>query len=800
MPTRAKVNPRTSSPTHTLSLSDGNQTYGLILDGGVRAIQESPQTPSSLLINAQGGQFGDYDPSMSHIQQNQWSGGRGSEKFTEDNTRYFDSKNCWTMGDAIVTPSLQWKFVLNTRVQDMYQLGKSYEWRSLAGAQTYSFGFTPATSYTTSKIYIWLKKIGNPADLTVKLYSNSANKPNTALGTATFSASGVKRNEILCQGITLAVALTAGTLYHLAVIGTSTDNTANHWEVMTAYNATATPYTYTSPDLTNWTTSPYKLYFRIKNADAATAPRWIFFRFKTTYYAVSIPATGASKVYSIAEQANADTNSSGVDFKLTEITTTGITVPVTDVFVTDTFAYFAQGNDTNIRRWTGAAWADDGTNKATFLRGSVSPDNGAIVWRAITSGTSRGVSMAFEQTNNYLTFLTMIKFSGAFDITGMTTYNDALWVFKEDSIWSVRASKAYKLDVGLENMVNDMNGRASAVNGVYLYFSYVTSMEQLYGTTLSDVGPAHGAGIPVDRTGSVSALLSVMGKLFVAIDGYTANTSSVMVYDGINYHEVWRGHEAGKRIRSLFWKPGLDGAAPYLFIDYGGDIVFVKYPVFGFNLLRDTSLYYVPDGMLITSTIDMNATRLAKLFKEFVLVTKNLAVSNNKAGNGRSGSITASSKISLDYQCDDDIGTENWTEVGDYLISPVASVPLNLDNTYAIRLRMRFQTTDAANPPQVLASVLEGVARTPIKYQWIIRAKTSSIQSTLNGAPDHLPDKLLKWLQEKASRAEKLTMHSTLSSLDNKMVMAEPPSVIREFNDPKLKSWGGTITMVLRET
>ncbi len=798
MPTRAKVNPRTSSPTHTLSLSDGSQTYGLILDGGVRAIQESPQTPSTLLINAQGGQFGDFDPSMSHIQQNDWAGGRGSEKFTDDNTRYFDSKNCWTMGDAIVTPSLQWKFVLNTRVQDMYQLGKSYEWRSLAGALAYSHGFTPATSYTTDKVYLWVKKVGNPGALTVKMYSNSSNKPNTALATATFAGTGLNNEGIYCQVISLSVALTAGTLYHLVVRGAATDAAANHWEVMTAYNATATPYTYTSSDLSTWTTSSYKLYFRVASVDVDL--KWKFFRFKQAYYAVSIPTTGASKLYSIAEQANAEANSSGIDFKLTEIASAGLSSPVTDVFVTDTFAYFAMGDAVNIRRWTGSVWAADSTNKATFLKGAVDAVDGAIVWRAIISGDIRGVSRSGEKKTGDMSFGTSIKFSGPFDITGMVSYNDALWVFKEDSIWSVRAGKASRLDVGLVNMVNNANGLASAVNGVYLYFGYVTSLEQLYGTTLSDVGPAHGAGIPADRTGSISALLSVMGKLFVAVDGYTANKSSVLVYDGINYHEVWRGHEAGKRIRSLFWKPGIDGAAPYLFIDYGGDIVFVKYPVFGFNLIRDTSLYYVPDAHLITSTIDMNASRLAKIFKEFVLVTKNLSVSNNKAGYGRSALITSNSKISLDYQCDDDIGTGNWTPAGDYLISPVSTVPLNLDNTYAIRLRMRFQTSDAANPPQILATVLEGVARTPIKYQWVIRAKTSSIQSTLNGAPDHLPDKLLKWLQEKASRAEKLTMHSTLTALDNKLVMAEPPSVLREFNDPKLKSWGGTITMVLRET
>ena len=97
------------------------------------------------------------------------------------------------------------------------------------------------------------------------------------------------------------------------------------------------------------------------------------------------------------------------------------------------------------------------------------------------------------------------------------------------------------------------------------------------------------------------------------------------------------------------------------------------------------------------------------------------------------------------------------------------------------------------------ASVLEGIARTPVKYQWVMRVKASSIQSTFSGAPDHNPDRLLAWLKEKAGNAEVLHMHSPLKALDGRIVMAEPPNTARDFYNSVLKFWGGQVVIVLRE-
>ena len=187
MATRAKVSPRTSTPTHTITLSDGTQTYGLRLEGDYKYIQQTPQTPSTLMINQQGSEYGDFDPSMSHIQQSEWYGGRASERFVEDITRFYDSKNLWTTSTGLTHPSLQWRYVIGDYLkQEGIQLAKNYAWKSVAN-NTISVMYTNTNAMSAKNVQLWIRKIGNPGTLTVEIRTNSSNKPNTLVTNASRS-------------------------------------------------------------------------------------------------------------------------------------------------------------------------------------------------------------------------------------------------------------------------------------------------------------------------------------------------------------------------------------------------------------------------------------------------------------------------------------------------------------------------------------------------------------------------------------------------------------------------------------
>ena len=193
----------------------------------------------------------------------------------------------------------------------------------------------------------------------------------------------------------------------------------------------------------------------------------------------------------------------------------------------------------------------------------------------------------------------------------------------------------------------------------------------------------------------------------------------------------------------------------------------------------------------------MNIVRRPKYFNEISVISKNLF--DSKSDFAVSSNITSDSKIEVYYQVDNDINSNNWNKIGDIFTSPFGSVFANKSNVYAIRLKFKLCTSDASKPPIISATVLEGIARLPIKYQWVMRIKTSSMQNTLTGAPDHNPDTLYQWLEDKARSAEVCTVHSTLVKLNNKRVLIEPPSIQYDYVDPILRSWGGVITVVFRE-
>ncbi len=122
-----------TAPTHDLSLSDGNEKWGLRLDGGMRGIQELPQTPSTMFVTGGGRKWGDYDPSFSHVQQDSWHGGRGQEEYSDDQSRFYDSTNLWTMTPGRAFPAPLWQISAGAYRGQQGNLAGSVHWYSLVG-------------------------------------------------------------------------------------------------------------------------------------------------------------------------------------------------------------------------------------------------------------------------------------------------------------------------------------------------------------------------------------------------------------------------------------------------------------------------------------------------------------------------------------------------------------------------------------------------------------------------------------------------------------------------------------------
>jgi len=795
---RVNVNPKTSSPTHTLTLSDGYETIGLRLEGDYKYIQETPQTPSTLSLVQQGGEFGDADPTMSHIQQSDWSGGRGNQRFSKDITRFSDSKYAWTLSDSVVHAIPQWHYAIGAnQAQVGIQPAKNYQWKSTSGTHR-TTEFTPSSNFDADEVYVWVRKVGNPNNLQIALYSSTGDLPDASISETMLITNREIGDEPTYHKLTLEtpVSLVSGTKYFISTFGSASDTTANHWEIMTCeFPYDYAPLSYTSSDAVTWSANYYRLYFKI--SEAITSDDYKLFMYKDDMYAVQIKTSGTSKLYKLVSTPASFLWSSHTDLVATEVTSTGLGY-VRDVCVVNNIAYFAQGADDNVRRWDGTTWADDGTNRADIISVIAEGVSGQNIYVSISNYVK---SSPVKDWGTNLVYANVNDFKSE-KVTGLNGYNNSLWMFTTNGIYykaekkDGTASNIVRFNANIDDAYNTTNGRATEILGQYLYVSIDKSIDQIYGTNMNDVGYHKGNGLPSDRMGFVTDMRAVFNKLFVAVDA-GAGYSSIMVFDGVSWHELWRAPEAGKAINSIMWYSGKYVVNPLLVWDCGGDIVFMRFPALGFTPSKDDTMYYAPHSVVESSVIDMNMVSLPKMFRELSVIGKNLY--NNRSDFTMPASNKNNANIVVKYHCDSDIGTNNYIEAGTIFDSPHGSVMVNKSNVYTFQYKMIMLTGNALTPPIVDATVVKCFARTPVKYQWVIRVSADSNQSTLTGAPDKKPDVILEWLKEKARSAEVLRLHASIIDLDGKDVIVEPPAVRREYVDTLQKSWGGVITVVLRE-
>lgn len=730
-----------------ICLTDGRskREWNLTLDGGGSAVQRSSITDDqfAIYIRNVGKQIGNFD------EQRDWKGGRGAEYFSENPDRYLDSMNCWTLSSGHVTPSPRWKYATGYRVVDSNIQTGNVAWKSLLGTSRYiSLSFTAAGG-TMDKDMFLIRRRGNPGTLSYALVNNSGGDP---------TGSTLKTSSVTTATITDIVsvyhvfdfsstqALTGGTTYHVYLFGASTDNAANHWEVAVDTSGSSSKI---SSAGSSWTAVSFSMYHRLMDAD--TAQRWFFWTDDTNFFMVSKKDSGNSQVY--------QADSSAV---LTEKTGHGLGTVTSRPIVANAYHFFPQGESTNIRRWDGAStWAADGTNKATFLQNGYDQSAGAVIWRAnTTAGSVSSVSYANVAVSN-LTFNTAVpigNLSGT--INGIYFWtNNGLYVFKSDSVWQVQKNVATYLDYGLKDAPDPSNGQAAISKGQFLYFNWLFSDERLFGATLDDIGQGwRGPAIPNGREGKTARYCTYVNLVLKAVDAGASGTSSVMAWDGVGWHEIFRAPQAGKRIRDLAIQV-ISGSRNRLWIDCGGDLIYMDMPYEKARPIDDSSFNYQHEGVLYSSILDMGAaSKLPKLIKDLTATTKNL--------NG------SGIRIEVDYQVDDQCGKDgiaNWTTIQPFLKSPEDSVRINQGHVTQFAYRFRLMTDDSDVPPDLKAVVPSGFARSPYRLTWNMRVRTGG-----KNAPQS--DDLDDWLLEAGRFPGRILMTSKWRSLHNYYVIVAPPT------------------------
>jgi hypothetical protein len=268
-----KCDPQTHNPTHHIKLIGRNgEEWGFILKGGARGLQDHSQVASNLRFTGGGTKFGDFEPGMSHIEQRTCEGGRGSDDFSLDPTRFWDSQNLFTMISGKTFNGLQWRIPTGITEDYRYlpQDGSDFSWKQLTGSTLYiSDDFTVgASNLSADNVYLWLRRKGNPGTGTVKIYTDTSGSPNAAFtdAAATFTTTDITDtiSEWKVFDLSAAGDLTAATKYHVVVYGATTDTIDNCWEIGVDTGTSGSKY---SSAGSSWTSGTFSMFFRVTDTD-----------------------------------------------------------------------------------------------------------------------------------------------------------------------------------------------------------------------------------------------------------------------------------------------------------------------------------------------------------------------------------------------------------------------------------------------------------------------------------------------------------------------------------------------------
>lgn len=462
-----------------------------------------------------------------------------------------------------------------------------------------------------------------------------------------------------------------------------------------------------------------------------------------------------------------------------ELTTTGLGVVTGEPAVLGGIVYFPQGT-TAIRElaldYTAATnhkYRSEATNTANFLLISYDKTDGAIIWRALNTT----VTVSYAKVVSYgsdLVFNTAIACGDTtYAITGLNE-KEGLQVFKENGPGVVAGGVFVQLKSGQEDTPDRANGVASVAVDKFLYYSWLHSVVRVYGSSYDDIGQDYASfGLPNDREGSIAYLDAYITTVLAAVDAGNANSyyartggntaggvSSVLMWDGLAWHELLRGFEPGQRIRMVKVQP-CPSTRSIIWTNIGGDMVFQIMPLMKRDPLLDAGMLYQHESVVESSIIDMGtASDLPKMIKNLTATVKNL----NAEGM----------EVYLDYQTDGDCHTNTWVDASVLTQSPESTAWLGLQNVRRFCYRLRLNTDNVSLPCDIEGIVPSGYARSPLKLMWTMRIKAGGIyQSGSQTTPSS--QKLWKWLMDNARFPFSVLMESKYESADGYHVIVHPP-------------------------
>jgi hypothetical protein len=436
-------------------------------------------------------------------------------------------------------------------------------------------------------------------------------------------------------------------------------------------------------------------------------------------------------------------------------------------------------------------------NQAYFLAVAIDQVRGPQMWRANIQATSAGspggkavsvgqgdtspagVPVPFGTDIAYQT--SVLTGDNTFSITGLWTYQNQIYVPKEDTMYTVVNRQPTEIKYGADTSPNFYNGRA-ACTGMDGLFYIAANHDVMYISGSSAVPLGLPNNLPASRSGYVRDLISVLGWMFAAVNAEDG-TSSVMKYsfDTKSWSEQFRAPIANRHIRSIAFETGAQ-VRPTLLIECQGEVLYQEFPLYGTRPQQDTGVLYTWEGLIEFSTIDL-LNMNPKYFSLLESVIKGLAGGSTTAAYGR--------EVMFEYQMDNDIGSSNWTHGGAMTLSPTSKIRIAKGSKHKIRIRLRIINNDPDDPPVIENVTLTLFERYRYTREWMVVLRLEE-EEDVTGAD------MYDWLVQMTNEAEPIYVESTLTQLHKKkMALALEPNInLENINE---EGFDATAQIILSE-
>ena len=344
------------------------------------------------------------------------------------------------------------------------------------------------------------------------------------------------------------------------------------------------------------------------------------------------------------------------------------------------------------------------------------------------------------------------------------------WIFTESMIYEIQTQNDNAVvPIPLREIASlrsEINGQAHTTSNVYLVFNLGARIEKYYLNNLDDVGPDKDEGLPSNRQGDPSCLLSYPGKMLLSIDAKTTGYSTILMRSDSGWHEIYRA-PYGCPIHDMIVQV-IPGMSTRLWVSQEYDILWLPMPTNTWNPKNDSNFRYTHESVVTTGWINIGFTDLLKFWKAVKLYSENL---------------DSNQYVNCQYQIEDGSLENGWTTIaGTFDASPFEEQLISASyNVTARRIRFRFilYTNSNLESPIIKATIFEALLRFPVKYSYACNVRLEDHPESLTGRKDMLTtvEEVTAQLETWSDAPTVLTWRCPYSPYDNKKVVLEPLSM-----------------------